>query len=158
MPFPTSRQVDSAERLAETIDATVSAMLEQIVAWRTRIAVNSATDSGDAQARYQECVAVRAFVESKKASPGLAEAYRRRFSSLPPDFDATAAWAEAAGALAAFALWFQQNWPEKTATGKPAYLQWDTLTGQHTTFTVPLTGGAKGAVLSRLDAVIAAFT
>lgn len=158
MTFPTSRQVDSAERVVETIDSTLSNMLDQLQAWRERIDASSNTDSGDAQARYQEIVAVKVFVDGKKNTPGLAEAYERRFTNLGTTFNAAAEWVAALNAINDFVTWFQTNWPEKTASGRPSYLAWNATTGEHQTFQIPLTGTAKTTLLARLDAILAAFS
>lgn len=156
MTFPTSRQQDSVENVAEELDSMLSAMLDQMQAWRGRISANNASTGSEAQANYQRITAVRAYVVAKIASnpAGIAAAYQRRFPNLV-NFNPATEWAASKAAIDAFVVWFKGAWP-KDASGRPPF----TIYGpddQFAEMTVALAGGAKTTALANIDAVLATF-
>lgn len=157
MTFPTSRQNDSVENVAEELDAMLSTMLDQLQAWRARINVNSGTSASEAHDNYQRVTAVRAYVAAKVAAnpTGITAAYQRRFSNLA-GFNPATEWAVSKAAIDAFVSWFQGAWP-KTADGYPSFHAYGG-DGQFVERTVPLTGAAKTTVLANIDAVLATFS
>jgi hypothetical protein len=156
MTFPTSRQQDSVENVAGEVDSMVSAMLDQMQAWRGRINTNNASSGLEAMANYQRITAVRAYVAAKVAAnpAGIAAAYQRRFPSLV-NFDPAAEWVVSKAAIDAFVTWFQGAWP-KDATGRPVFHAYGP-DGQLIDLSVALTGAPKTTALARLDAVLATF-
>lgn len=156
MPFPTSRQNDDVDRIAEELDATLSAMLDQLQAWRGRINTNNASTGSDAMANYQRITSARAYVAQKVAAnaTGIIAAYQRRYTGQET-FDVTAAWATSKAAIDTFVTWFKGAWP-KDASGRPVFHSYG-ADDQLVDLTVSLTGATKTAVLGNIDAVLGTF-
>lgn len=156
MPFPTSRQNDDVDRIAEEIDTTLSAMLDQLQAWRARINTNNGSSGSDAFANYQRITSTRAYVAAKVATnaAGIIAAYQRRYAGQE-NFDVAAAWATSKAAIDAFVTWFKGAWP-KDAAGRPVFHAYGP-DDQIVEMTVSLTGGAKTTVLANIDAVLNTF-
>ena len=153
MTFPTSRQAEDVENLAETLDSMLSAMLDKLDEWRAQVDLDSATGGRVARGNYQRLTAVRAFV-AVKGTAGLAAAYQRRFPDLV-GFDPEASWLVSKAAIDAFVTWFQAQWP-KTTQGWPAWERY-LANGELADVTAPITGQAKIDFLANLDAVLATF-
>lgn len=156
MKWPTSRQVDSVENVAESMDSLLSAMLDQAQAWRAEIAAGADAKATRALPIYQRVAECRDFVASKVGvSPtALAAAYQRRFPTID-GFNPVSDWALAKAGLDDFVTWFQSAWP-KLATGEVAAHRYGP-TGQLVELSVTLTAGGRTALLAKLDALLAAF-
>lgn len=157
MAFPVSGPNGNAESVAEQIDGQVSSALAQTLQWRNSVNATGNVQSMEAESVYQSLLALRAYVQERKTVPGLEQAYLRRFPTLG-SFDPSAEWNAALLAIDNFASWFQANWPERTASNKPAFTAFSVGTGELQQFTVTLGAAARAALVSRLDAVMAAFT
>lgn len=158
MAFPYSGPNGNAESVAAQIDQLAKSAADATTAWRAAVNGGAAVDSLQAAAVYQALVSLRAYVSANGSVPGLAAAYLRRFPGLPGDFNPVAEWAAADQAIVSFGLWIQANWPERSASGKPAFQQFDAATGVLEQFTVNLNAAARTALVGLLDAVLAAFT
>lgn len=157
MAFPYTGSNSNAELVAEQIDSMVGAALAKTSAWRAAINGTSQIDSLQAQDVYQTLAAMMAYVSTRGGVDGLAEAYRRRFPSLSEAFNPATEWGAASTAIANFGSWFQANWPERTASNKPAFSQFSPTTGELIRFSINLSAPAKTSILALLDAVVAAF-
>jgi hypothetical protein len=156
MAYPTSRTDDSAEAVAVEIDGQASATLDQLESWRVRIAAGGDVSGSEAHANYQRLTALRTFMAAKIAADpvGITDAYHRHFTDLGP-FDPVAEEAVSRAAIDSFKTWFQTNWP-KTTQGWPAFAAYGS-TGELVDLAVPLTTNQRNTVISRIDAVLAAF-
>lgn len=155
MTFPTSRQVDSAEAVAESLDAALSQMLDQVQAFRAEVAAANSVSSLTARSIYQVIAAARRYALDLIDTPGLAEAYMRRFTNLT-GFNPGAEWATAQGELTQTIVWLQGALPKDT-NGRPVFDSFNPTTGELTDYQIPLSSGAKTALLTRLDALLAVF-
>ena len=156
MTFPTGRATDDAETIAAQIDGQLSRTLARLTAWRSTIEATSMVDSLEAQDRYQSIAASVVLVDAKKDTTGLAETYQRRFPAIGAA-DLASEWIAARTAMVAFLTWMQGNWPERTGTNKPAFLEFGP-TGELRKFTISLPAPARTSLLARIDAVLAAFS
>lgn len=158
MAFPYSGPNSNAESVAEQIDQLAASAVALTSAWRTSVNASSTVDSLQAEAVYQALVSLRAYVQVNGSVSGLAAAYLRRFPTLPGGFNPTSEWTAADTAIVNFGLWFQANWPERTAGNKPAFEQFNATNGALERFTINLNASARTALVGLLDAVLAAFT
>lgn len=158
MAFPYSGPNSNAERVAEQIDQLTASAIALASAWRTSINSGAALDSLQAEGVYQALVSLRAYVQANKTVPGLGGAYLRRFPGLSGEFDPNTEWAAANTAIVNFGQWFAANWPERSASNKPAFVQFTASTGVLEKFTINLGAAARSTLVSLLDAVLAAFT
>jgi hypothetical protein len=157
MAFPYSGSGGNALSVAEGIDSQVGNALGQTQQWRTNVAASGVVNSQQAETVYQTLVALRSYVAAHDNTPGLAEAYVFLFPTLPVDFHPAAEWVVAKQAIGQFVTWFQDNWPERTQAGKPAFSQFIAASGELVGFSVNLNAAAKNELVARLDAVLAAF-
>lgn len=156
MTFPTSRQVDSADRVASTIDGALSQMLDQAQSFRAAVNAESQADTARVRQVYMSLTSTRRFVEQKKTTAGLAESYKRSFAHLGEQFDPAAEWATSKAALDTLIIWLQANLP-KDASGRPVFERFATSTGELESFVIPIAGAGKAALLANLDAMLATF-
>lgn len=157
MAFPYSGPNSNAESVAEQIDQLTASAVALTTAWRTSVNGGAAIDSLQAEAVYQALVSLRAYALANGGVQGLADAYRRRFE-LPLAFNPLTEWVAANTAITNFGVWFAANWPERTASNKPAFCQFNATTGVLEKFTININGAARTALVGLLDAVLAAFT
>jgi hypothetical protein len=155
MTFPTSRQDDSVEAIARQIDAMVSAAIDRLQSWRAEVASSSLQGYSSREA-YQQLISARNYVNSKGSAPGLAEAYKRMFNSLPVEFNPVTEWNASAAAIVSFATWFQANWPQKTAAGHPAFESF-AANGEIQQLMLTLTNAQRTSLLAQIDGVLATF-
>jgi hypothetical protein len=144
----------SADGLANEIKTMLASMHGALSSWRALVNTSSTITSGLAEQVYQNCAAVRVYVEANKNAPGLAAAFTRQNVNLDPEYDPGAEWDVTRGHIETLCLWIQTNWPEKTVSGKPAYVAWNVSTGVHQEFSFPITGGTKTTFLGLIDAVL----
>ena len=156
--FPTSRTLPDYEAIVRSMDGQLVEMLTNLQEWRAQINTNSSTGGSIAQANYSRMVSTRAMlVASIAINPNaIGAAYAARFGSLP-GFDPAADWATAKATLDAFITWFIANWPQRSASGNPAFVGFDGQ-GRLVDISIPLTGATKTLVLSQIDAVLDAFS
>lgn len=157
MPFPYPSNGNDAEAVADQIGQQAASAIAITSAWRASINGGAALDSLQAEAVYQALTSLRAYVTTNGEVPGLAAAYLRRFQNLPSGFHPAMEWGAANTAIVNFGLWFQANWPERSASGKPAFVQFGASTGALEKFTINLGASARTALVGLLDAVLAAF-
>lgn len=157
MAFPYSGPNSNAESVAEQIDQLTASAVALTTAWRTSVNGGAAIDSLQAEAVYQALASLRAYVATNSGVSGLAAAYLRRFPTLPGGFNPVAEWAAADTAIVNFGLWFQANYPERTASGKPAFQQFGAA-GPLERFTSNINPAARSTLVGLLDAILAAFT
>ncbi len=158
MAFPYSGPNSNAESVASQIDQLTASAIALTTAWRTSVNGGAALDSLQAEAVFQALVSLRAYIAANGAVPGLAAAYLRRFPTPPGGFNPATEWTAADTAIVNFGLWFAANWPERTASGKPAFVQFNAATYVLEKFTVTINSSARAALVGLLDAVLAAFT
>jgi hypothetical protein len=156
MAFPYSTS-GNAESVADQIDSMVGSAIAQTSTWRASVNSGAAIDSQQAEAVYQALVSLRAYVLTNGGRAGLDAAYKRRFASLPGGFNPVTEWTGANTAIVNFGTWFASNWPERTASNKPAFAAFNPTTGELQRFTVDLAGSARASLVGYLDAVLAAF-
>jgi hypothetical protein len=154
MTFPTSRQGDSAESVAESVDGVLSRAVDQLEAFRIR--VNSGTIiSAEAQAIYAELTGARVYVEARKSVNGLAESYARRFPALV-SFNPGVEWATVRVRLDSLITWFVTNLP-KDAAGRPVFLRFKAVTQELEPCDIALSVPVRTALLAEIDATLATF-
>lgn len=157
MAFPTGRNVDSAERIAEGIDVQLTVALNRLVGFRNNLQNNSQIDSLDMYETYQAIVSAANFVENKKNTEGLDLAYARRFPSLE-NFDPSAEWSACLTAIVAWANFILANWPERSANGALAFVSPDVNTKELKKAILPITGTTRTNLLTLTNNVLNAFT
>jgi hypothetical protein len=157
MPFPVSGASGNGETVAASIDGQVRSALVKVAGLRAKANSTGDVNSAEAEDAFQSLVSLRSYVEARKATPGLAAAYMRRFPTLE-SFDPATEWNAALLAIGSFADWFVANWPQKSAAGKPAFSEFNPSTLELQAFTVTLSASPRAQFVARLDAVLAAFT
>lgn len=159
MPFPTSRQAASVERVAESIDGALSNMVDRVSAYRNNVLASNSVSSLETREIYQLLAATRRYVETSIASvdaQSLVQAYVRRFPGQQ-NINLGAEWATAYNELGQTIQWFQSALP-KDANGRPSFDQFNPSTGELQAWQIPLTDVAKSALIGRLNAIMAAFS
>jgi hypothetical protein len=163
MTIPVRGTVDNASKIAAELDDLLTNFYNNLKAWRERIATSNGTDSWDAAERYQEMTSLRVQVEQRAGAGqntgGISAAYIRGY----PDhqggvWQGGQEWAATRAALDPLITMLRDNWPEKTATGKPAYRAFHPTNYQLVSFNVPFAGQKLTNLLNQIDAVLATFT
>jgi hypothetical protein len=147
----------NADQLAIQLDTMMSSAFAQMNAYKTAITNTSAVDAQQTQDVYQTWAALRAFGETYKSTNGLGAAIIRNFPSHGQTWDPGVEWAALRTPLDSFLAWIQANWPEKAASGKPAFVLFSPTDGQLMTFSIALSAGSKNALLGQINAVLACF-
>jgi hypothetical protein len=139
-----------------SIDSRLSSMYDQVLAFRATVNAGTSVVSTAAENVYQVVTSTRTYCEAKKNTPGLAEALRRYFFTLGVDFNPGSEWSAVRVPMDALVTWLQGNLP-KDASGRPVFNQFNAVSGELEPFSITISGANKTTLLSRLDALLAAF-
>lgn len=148
MAFPIGVGAKDAESMAEEINALLINLHVVLTAWRTKVQAGTILASMETEQVLQQIVATRNFVETNKNTPGLAQAYGRRF----PGYSGTLAtdWTATFNALTTLGTWIVNNWPEKSAAGRPAYVEINATTGEQQSFNATITTTQRNALVTNI--------
>lgn len=157
MAFLYSGPSSNAVAVAQQIDQQAANAVGLTTAWRTAINSGAAVDSEQAASVYQALVSLRAYVQANGGVVGLVDAYKILFPGAPAGYNPVAEWGAVNTAITNFGTWFAANWPERSASNKPAFSRFQAGTGVLERFTVNLDPAARATLIGLLDAVLAAF-
>jgi hypothetical protein len=147
----------NADQLSIQLDTMMSSAYAKLVTWQTAITNTSAVDAQQTQDVYQTWAALRAFGEGYKNTNGLGAAIIRNFPSHGQTWDPLTEWNALRTPLDSMLTWIQTNWPEKTGSGKPAFVLISPTDGQLMTFSIALNTATKNSLLGQINAVLACF-
>jgi len=158
MAFLYSGPSSNAVAVAQQIDQQAANAVGLTTAWRAAISSGAAADSEQSASVYQALVSLRAYVQANGGVVGLVDAYKILFPGAPPGYSPVAEWGAVNTAITNFGQWFAANWPERTASNKPAFSRFNGATGVLERFTINLDPAARSVLVGMLDAILAAFT
>lgn len=145
---------------AATIQGSLVSLHGQLTAWRASIAASNETRGGQTRTVFHLLTAYRKqIVDIIAASDGglLAAIYLAQFKDAPGGYDVGAEWTATKTEIDSLISWLKTAWPHKTASGHPAWDQFQASTDLLIDLVVPITGAAKTDALARIDAVLARF-
>jgi hypothetical protein len=153
MGFPAG---GGAEGAAADISGSLANLHVVLTAWRTKVQAGTVLASMETEQILQQIVAIRNNVNSSQTIPGLAEAYTRRFFGYTGNLGTD--WTAAYNALTTLGSWIVANWPEKSAAGRPAYVEINATTGEQQSFNATITTAQRNALVNNITAVLNAIT
>jgi hypothetical protein len=156
MPFPIGLTRNDATEVARRMNNALKVAYDRATDWRVEVAAGS-LNSFTTRETYQALALARQTTVSGLSVAGLAEAYRRMYPTLPVDFNPSTAWDEAETPVSALLAFVRNNWPHRDASGRPVFEAADPVSGELKPLSVAINAGTRTALLSRIDAVLAAF-